>query len=232
MLRDVIRAITGMEASGIGRKHLQNCFSGRAVTCKTHWPFYVHESPVSHVSESHSSAVMLIRNPSKAIPSYFNFYWESRQRTIKSHSTQAPEASWKSWRDRQFDRHIELWKDTILQWHTNVPYQIAFHLPYEQLVKESTASTLLQRLAVLFRNVGSTVAPDSDLTCLWRRIVLEQPRKKRKEHTYTPGFSAAQKKTILSALDELMETLTDQLELVQILREYKTDIEHHLPLDY
>jgi hypothetical protein len=150
---------------------------------------------------------------------------------LKSHSTQAPEASWKTWRDGQFDRNIELWKDTLLQWHTNVPYRIAFHLPYEQLVKESTAPTLLRRLSRLFRNVGGTVAPDLHLACSWRRVVVERPLKKREGHKYIPGFRAKQKKKMLSVLNELMETLADQKELVKILREYKDDIQTHLQVD-
>ena len=50
---------------------------------QNHYPYYIiqggrHNHPQNLVHSFHSSAVMLIRNPAKAVPSYFNHLWESK----------------------------------------------------------------------------------------------------------------------------------------------------------
>ena len=121
LFRELITGITGQPtldgtAEGV-------CRNGLAVTCKTHWPT-LHEpgyqqDPLVQTRRQrfHSTAILLIRNPSKAIPSWYNQFWESRV-SGSFHARQAPEESWNKFRRRYHDieQRIDQWKEMILYW--------------------------------------------------------------------------------------------------------------------
>jgi hypothetical protein len=234
MLRDLVVAITGLQASDLymSSKFPEKCFGGKAVTCETHWPvLFEPDSPDLYKSKAHSSAVILFQNPTEALPSYVNWQHE-RYKKGENKRSQAPEHTWRQWRDDKFDEAIELWKDVLLRWHEELSYNIALHLPYEQLTNESTGPALLHELATLFRDIGSPVAKDEDLDCIWRRVVVERGDEKSKTRGYTPGYRPGQKARMVGVLNELMETLANQTELVDVLTSYKEDIRKNLRVEW
>ena len=194
LLRDLVVAITGLQASDLykSRKYPEKCFGGKAVTCETHWPvLFETNSPDLYKSKAHSSAVILFQNPADALPSYVNWQYE-RYKKVESHRNQAPEHAWRKWRDDKFDEAIKLWKDVLLRWHEELSYSIALDLPYEQLTNESTGPALLQELTTIFRDIGSPVAKDDDLACIWQFVVVKHGGERHKNRRYTPGFQPGQ----------------------------------------
>ena len=101
LFRDLVEAATGLEAANVydvESLSIMTCSSSRTITCKTHWPLLGKRAPYRPArvrKMSHDSAFLLLRNPAKAIPSYFNYIWETLHQNIseniQDHTTQAPE---------------------------------------------------------------------------------------------------------------------------------------------
>lgn len=90
LFRDLITSITGQPTVDGTMKGKCQSGKGRVVTCKTHWPTITansnsnsqYQDPLVTVKDAsknyHTTAMVLIRNPAMAIPSWYNQIWESR----------------------------------------------------------------------------------------------------------------------------------------------------------
>ena len=91
LFRDLITSITGQPTVDGTMKGKCQAGQGTVVTCKTHWPTVStsgsnsnseYQDPLVTVKDAnknyHNTAMVLIRNPAMAIPSWYNQIWESR----------------------------------------------------------------------------------------------------------------------------------------------------------
>jgi hypothetical protein len=217
-------------------------------TCKTHCPFRrTCPTSLTNIEMSldnyyHPNALLLIRNPRYAIPSYVNYIYETRQsqkgNKIRKHSTQAPMEVWKEMRDGTFTYLFKGWKQTIVWWvgggHQH-PYNVSLVVPYEQLTNAQQGPILLGKIAKEFReaNMSSVVSSAEQMECLWRNVVLSKnsTTKRSSEERYIPTFTLDQRSQFLKGLDELVVTFADRIDVVQILQAYRLDIATNLEID-
>jgi hypothetical protein len=240
------------------------CHSLHAATCKTHWPVLPQHSPSSSIYRQQYApqAIVLLRNPAAAFSSRFNHLWELR-RSIKFHSQQAPEKAWKKWIAKNFQQQWIKYQLLIQTWATDPHYHVSLYIPYEGLTDPVKGPQWTQRVAQLLQDqqqyhddnhtnpttheIHQVVAHASDIPCLWRLAVLEQPRVKRQGHAYVPAYTTKQQQALLQMMDELivMSTSTQQQQqvaadanhhhhsssslssLVQILSHYRQEIATH-----
>jgi hypothetical protein len=165
LFRTLITVLTGgMEAADWYLKGQDRC-NRHPATCKTHCPV-LNKCPTTQDDEDyyHYNAILLLRNPQKALPSRVNFMWERlEQHQMETHQHQAPEEFWKSTRNDKFGRLLGGWKRLLLHW-TNTPepeeekgnksktfqpqpYNVSLILPYEHITNPQQGPLLLQQLA-------------------------------------------------------------------------------------
>jgi len=231
MLRALVQAATGL--GGDDYYIHKACRNGPA-TCKTHWPtisYRRRSEPAKDKERFADRYVVLMRNPRHALPSYFNYKWESRNR-VKSHSKQAPKEDWINWRDNSFEAEIGNWKNLFLQWQKQ-PFERAMYLPYEALTHIDSGPHIFGQFAAEMRKTGVHVAPEKDLACLWYSVVKGQKaeRTQRATHTYVPAYTVQQKVLFLEMLDSLRQMFRNDTELVEILNGYYEDIRANIPIE-
>ena len=230
MLGALVQAATGLGGDDF-YMHMA-CQNGPA-TCKTHWPTISYKrrsEPAKDKERFADRYVVLMRNPRHALPSYFNWHWEVRNR-VKSHSKQAPKEDWINWRDDSFEAEIGNWKNLFLQWQKQ-PYERAMYLQYEFLTNVKTGPHVFGQLAAEMRKTGVHVAPEKDLACLWYSVVKKHKGGKyQRAHTHVPAYTLQQQALFLEMLHSLRQTFQNDTELVEILDGYYEDIRANLTIE-
>lgn len=233
MLRELVQASTGLFA---GDFYNHECWEN-AATCKTHWPTLQIENPEEpreQVKRMYHRYVALVRNPMNALPSYFNYVWEYNN-GLRDHSIQGDEQEWRIYRDSRIVDQLDAWKQLFIAWDQQ-PYELAFYLPFEQLIDSVQGPKMLRRLVDEFRSAGFEVAPDEDISCLWYRVVKEGEVKQgkystKRTHKYMPGYTKEQKQMILNVLDEVKTLFSNRTELVELMDEYIADVMKNTRID-
>lgn len=191
----LIRAITGIY-TGDDHDHNGRVKAGTAVTVKTHFPG--HANPDLFQSEDMARidhAILLIRNPMSAIPSFHNFIYE-QQNGLMNHSTRAPVEVWIAWRNQHFEEEVEKWALHVEWWvqqfHKGVGDKF-YLLPYEYLISPRIGPVILQGLGNFLGRVhtdiqNSLISP-GNYQCVWKMFVQEQavPGEKLRRESHRTG---------------------------------------------
>lgn len=223
LVRTITRHLTGFSSGDI---HKNSC-GFQTVTCKTHWPMLTKYPPVKFGPQPFSSsAIFLIRNPLKAIPSRVNYGYE-RHRQLGDHTSQAPEDYWLRYRDRKFKRDMAVWKDVVRWWMSSTTFQVRVILQYERLVNAATGPPLLQAMGYWLQEAGFPIIVD-DLQRAWDWCVNRNATVKRAPHKYKPQYTDEQ---LIYAMDRIKELLEEyggdgrNSQLTDALRDYLQDME-------
>ncbi len=172
MTRFLVEAVTELR-SGFGPwTHQRN---RNKVTIKTHYP-NPSEIPWEHNGEVrlkawevYSRAILLIRHPLSAIPSYCSFTYEQAS-GMPHHSTRAPLDYWVRWRENFFDESLEGWATHLQYWMDGFPSENRVVVSYESLVHPKTGPNDLYRIH-MFLKFGSAIHPPQDIPCIWNKVV-------------------------------------------------------------
>jgi hypothetical protein len=232
LFRELVSTITG-------QRTVDGAFKGKChdvVTCKTHWPVMNarnrFQNPVPAGNYSHGM-ILLVRNPSHALPSWYNQIWESSV-GADFHSRQAPNRSWKRWSRRSggvnlLAERMQQWKDMLEYWLEHANYRVELIVPYEQLINESTGPNLLHQVGHVLDLEMIPVSPD--ISCLWKYTVQEKKEMKRNNHSYEPSYTSEQQHQLLAVLTDVMERFSYLDDLVQVLKGYAWDIQNNLIIE-
>ena len=105
---NLVEALTGLHS---GDDWNNNGRGSEVVTVKTHYPQSNGVLPeFDHII---NRVFIVIRNPIKSIPSFFNHIYEMRNH-LPVHSTRAPVEEWVRWRNAYLDTEIEEYKKFIM----------------------------------------------------------------------------------------------------------------------
>lgn len=256
LVRDLITSLTGQPT--VDGTLRDKCRQGKVVTCKTHWPTTnqpnIHQDPTNNgggilqkirrKSPYSSTALVLLRNPATAIPSWYNQIWEARVHAA-FHSQQAPEKNWNRFRShpREMQRRLQQWKELILYWAYSDQYHTELFVPFESLIDVDEGPAVLGRMAeVLARakvplmvpTTTTTTTSTNDLVaCFWNETVRGSASMKRSEHKYKPSYSEAQRQYMIDLMDDMLgsQLAVDRPELVPVLQAYRSYMEHSLRID-
>lgn len=239
LVAPLISAVTGLTSVDIYRQHSCSVAiqEGAAPTgaCLSHWPLVQLDSPAAVAVATgtfyNPRAVFVLRNPADAIPSYHTRWWGA-QRHIRGNHDQPDWQEWIEWRDRRFDKHLQIWKTTLKEWQRGVPVAgiagISLYLPYEQLIDASLGPALTDQLAAQFTTAHHPTTA-ANTACLWRRIVDDVHHAPK---VYQATYTGAQKEQLLQTLDSLaLKYATTEPKLTEILAGYRDEIADDLPLD-
>eukprot|EP00563_Minutocellus_polymorphus_P003453 CAMPEP_0181041534 /NCGR_PEP_ID=MMETSP1070-20121207/11652_1 /TAXON_ID=265543 /ORGANISM="Minutocellus polymorphus, Strain NH13" /LENGTH=376 /DNA_ID=CAMNT_0023119655 /DNA_START=97 /DNA_END=1223 /DNA_ORIENTATION=+ len=149
----------------------------KVVSVKTHFPTR-RTVDVSSIQKVHfPRALLILRHPKDAIPSYHNHLYE-KQNDIAEHSTRAPLDDWIQWRDASFHEQMEEWKSHIEYWLDAYPNGglegDRLVVTYEGITDDIYGPTHAHALARFLdksEGVDTVELDEGKVACVWRRIV-------------------------------------------------------------
>ena len=162
--------VTGDEWNSNGHK------VGQVVTVKTHYPHREGNAEVVTKLKPGSDgqiprAIVLLRNPQNALPSYLNFLYEV-ENELEGHSQRAPMEEWLTWRDHEFDAEIKQWKDHAEYWLDRYSPESRLVLSFEGLTDDIGGPRFAQELArFLDVSVGVPVIYQDSVQCVWETVI-------------------------------------------------------------
>ena len=168
MTWNLVEALTGLWT---GDDWDSNNRGKRVVTIKTHFP---HDAGrlVPWDDEIHR-ALVIIRNPMHAIPSFFNHIYEMKNH-LPVHSQRAPVDAWIEWRDRlaaiqisRFEKFVDYWMERFLQLNDN-----RIFVSYERLTDDDMgAEEAIRMTRFLGQSEGVTPIDIESVPCVWKSVV-------------------------------------------------------------
>jgi len=166
MTWNLIEALTGFWT---GDDWFNNGREKNVVSTKTHYP-HTAGRMVPFEGEI-QRALILIRHPMDAIPSYHNYMYEV-ENNLPLHSTRAPVDAWILWRDSHFESELNIWKESIIYWMDSFSQEDRMVIFYENIVEDHTGpSDALKLSQFLGRTPGVETVDKERAECVWRAIV-------------------------------------------------------------
>ena len=149
----------------------------KVISVKTHYPTR-RTVDVSSIDKIHfPRALLILRHPKDAIPSYHNHLYE-KQNGIAEHSTRAPLDDWIQWRDDNFFEQMEEWARHTEYWLDAYPNGglegDRLVVTYEGITDDLFGPTHAHALARFLdksEGVDTVELDEGKVACVWRRIV-------------------------------------------------------------
>lgn len=177
MTWNLVEALTGLET---GDDWNNNGRGSDVVTVKTHYP--QSNGILVEFDERIQRVFVVLRNPMKSIPSFFNHIYEMRNH-LPVHSERAPLAEWTKWRDAYLDIEIAEYKKFVIYWmeRYDAP-EDRLLLTYEGLTDELIGPEVTRTLNdFLGMARGVTPIESESVACIWKAVVKNQPPEHQKE---------------------------------------------------
>jgi len=192
MTWSLIEALTGVRTSD--DYDSQQRGYDRVVTVKTHYPVKNARHGFESVNEQVANgAIVILRNPLYAIPSYFNLRYE-HQHELPNHSTRGPKKAWLEYREHPghgfsvqlpaYEQFVVYWLERFASDRSNL-----LLLSYEDLTDETNGPLVaMQIVEFLNQKVGVGSIEREAIPCIWRTIVKEHgtPSKPQAVQTSNP----------------------------------------------
>jgi len=170
MTWNLVEALTGLET---GDDWNNNGRGKEVVTVKTHYP--QSNGILVEFDEEIQRGFIVIRNPMKSIPSFFNHIYEMRNH-LPVHSERAPLEEWVKWRNAYLDTEIAEYKKFICYWMDRYTAENRLLMTYEGLTDDLIGPEVAKSLNEFLGQVPGVepIHPDS-VACVWRAVVKNQP---------------------------------------------------------
>lgn len=220
----LIRAITGMY-TGDDFDHNGRVARGTAVAVKTHYPSHspeevFHSGKLDRVHQ----AILLIRNPVRALPSFHNFLYE-KQQGLLNHSTRAPIEVWIEWRNQYFEHEMNLWINHVRWWMENFGRgggKSLKLLVFEYLTSRGQGPKELSGLFDFFVSTDPTIRDNMvqrhQVDCIWEMLVKGT----------VPG-EKERRKSLRSGPSEYPYTSTQLEFMKQSIQQLRNDFQANYP---
>ena len=172
-----VRVLTGTSSP----KTFQN-----VVAVKTHYPYIDGRHEFEGLDPLFHRAILTLRNPVHAIPSFFNQNYEMKHK-LQSHTRRGPDKDWIAFRDGgwtgTFQQKMGDWEAFVSYWLDKYPPGDMYILSYEALSGDETGPAAAYDLAVyLERSVeGVNVASGEAIGCIWSETVNYTKQQKEME---------------------------------------------------
>ena len=171
---------------------------------KTHFPVGPTHEPAFEYPAARR-AVLLLRDPRDAIPSYLNYIFGDS--IGAKHSVQAPAEAWEEWRDANLKAELVWWKNIIAIWTERLETAEHLHVMlYEDLTENRASGVGELRSLVQFLDLDGDITDDA-ISCVWEQILGRNADGNgiRRSKTYVPAYTAAQHSLIKFELELLLE---------------------------
>lgn len=147
-------------------------------------------------------AVLMLRSPFNAIPSYYNWFNTFYKKGSKAlqHQKQAPEEEWIQWRGNNVRNQTEYWTNHFSYWVERFNHSDAlFVAKFDDLVNEKTGPYLLSDIA-RFLDFPSEHNRTKEI---WHHTIHNRSSAVRRDKSYKPTYTKDQINFIVAKLKEL-----------------------------
>jgi len=206
---------------------------GAVVTVKTHFPTQ-HVSPKFFVLDTSKlkTAILLLRNPLEVIPSYFKFLY--RMEEGNAPDAHVPVEKWIAWRNENLQDTMDAWLEHTRWWISNYGEDPSnLHVvEFERLIKKKHGPEELKKIGMFLASVdakvGATMVPESQLPCLWEKIMEEtapiEPKKTKKVPGIAEGmpypYTLDQLEMMTQSLTALKREFSKNKQVDSVLKSY------------
>mmetsp|Transcript_5258 Transcript_5258/g.11937 ORF Transcript_5258/g.11937 Transcript_5258/m.11937 type:complete len:375 (-) Transcript_5258:224-1348(-) len=167
----LVRALTGILTNDDNDNHDRGY--SKVVAVKTHYP--IMKGRIGGLDKMFGRAMVILRNPITAIPSYFNQKYE-RQNHLPTHSTRGPNEDWIKYRDDPtygvlaqiagYEKFVEYWMEKYPE------RQNLLLFSYEDLTDNNLGPLIATRIAnFLGQSEGVEHIATESIPCVWDTIV-------------------------------------------------------------
>ena len=192
---NLVEALTGLWT---GDDWDNNNRGHRVVTVKTHYP---HDAgKLVEWDNKINRALVIIRNPMNAIPSFFNHIYEIKN-NLKIHSERAPVSDWIEWRDRLALNQINKYAKFVNYWMERFDQsdQDRIFISYETLTDDIEGPAEAIRIAnFLSKSEGVEPISTDAVPCVWKAVVkykeqVSDPNRKERRRRLDPKHHDSQR---------------------------------------
>ncbi|KAL7527069.1 hypothetical protein ACHAXR_003074, partial [Thalassiosira sp. AJA248-18] len=174
MTWSLVEALTGLRTNDDYDSHERGY--EKVVAVKTHYPIKNARRQFPELDKLFGRAMVILRNPINAIPSYFNQQYE-RIHHLPTHSTRGPNEDWIKYRDDPeyglsgqligYERFVEYWMEKYPARQVDL-----LMVSYEDLTDTTMGPRVAMRIANFLgeTNGVNPIAPES-IPCVWETIV-------------------------------------------------------------
>jgi len=170
MTWNFVQALTGVKTNSDRKSH--GYMYTHVVASKTHWPALTDTDFEKLDSKYFGRAMLIIRNPVHAIPSYFNALFEQRNH-LSTHTVRAPTEDWIKYRDEVYDGRLRLYEKMTIYWMEKYPERDSLLLvPYEALTDTTMGPIVAGQIADFLRQgEGVPVIEEESVSCIWETLI-------------------------------------------------------------
>jgi len=172
----LVQALTGIKTNN--DRNSNGWGYTNVVAAKTHYPF-IRDTMFEELDPKYFHRAMLIlRNPVHAIPSYFNAQYEELNH-LSTHTVRAPNEEWVKYRDADFASRLLKYEQHAIYWMEKYYYSSSDHgrnnllfLSYEALTDGTFGPNVAGQIADFLRQgEGVNVIEPESVPCIWQTVV-------------------------------------------------------------
>ncbi|KAL7529069.1 hypothetical protein ACHAXR_002776 [Thalassiosira sp. AJA248-18] len=173
----LVEALTGIQTNDDFDSHERGYEN--VVAVKTHYPVkdVSQKRRFQNLDKLFGRAMVILRNPMNAIPSYFNFRYEQLNH-LPNHSTRGPNEDWVKYRDNknyglsvqilEYERFVEHWMEKFPEEERRDRLMVS----YEDLTDNHLGPLVATRIAdFLAETDGVNPVALKSIPCAWETIV-------------------------------------------------------------
>ena len=173
MTWSLVEALTGIRTNDDYDSHGRGY--ERVVAVKTHYPIKNARHKFPELDTLFSRAMVILRHPHDAIPSYFNLQYE-HWNNLPNHSTRGPNEDWLAYRENPvygFNIQLAGYEKFVEYWMERYPDRSnLLLLAYEDLTSDELGPSTTKRIADYLRQTeGVEPIADESVPCIWETIV-------------------------------------------------------------
>ena len=226
------------QMTGLHTESLWNTVShDRVVAIKTHYPFSGEDEHLELLeNQQFDRAILVLRSPLHAIPSFFNQIYEKRH-GLPSHTQRGTEEEWIKFRDNPqwgFEHNVYEYELMITHWMEQFSLRNRLLIvTYETLVNEKSGPAQSMRIAEwLQRADGVEAMNEQFIPCIWDKVVRSGGRQAEEDGggTARPRFTLKETKRKgryrRSFTDENLQAIMDMLRRLRDRYQYDSQLVH------
>jgi hypothetical protein len=231
LLKPLIQEVTGLKGGAkfyhASSKKLKRCKGqDETATCSQGHPV-IDIQPEKRVNDFQSSVFLLVRDYRMTFPTHMN----DKAEAYHGAKELMPEEAWRKSRDQWYKVVFDGWKEHIMTWKNMKEYDIGIYIEYEALMDPDRGPITLKHIAAILQAAGFTVAPETDMPCIWFNAVKDEYIRLKEYWKYIPGYTSEQQDYLLQELDKFQQEVSDDNDLVAILKEYYDDTRDNTRID-
>ena len=195
------------------------------LTVKTHFPTGNSPGKSFERFASVQRSVLLIRNPAKAMPSWFSFIYE-REHHVPGHSAKAPLEEWINFRGKNFNTSLQAWVRHTQFWLEHNRKENTLIVTFEHLVDPQTGPDELEKFERFVSQSSGIplIQEPEDIPCMWDYVVNSRGGEMQSHRTGGPKLYPYTDEQIDMIVSELSAIGKNYPEMANIMNDYITEV--------